>query len=807
MHFAAIPTLPQIMDDSRGAESYPFTKTFAEAQDEVALIIHSSGTTGRPSSNCTDRRKARLTLTGMPKPVPFTHGYISVFDSGINIEHPKDRRLTMFYDLAPSKHMLYTTPFFHLMGFIAFTASIFHHIPFVICPDKPLSVELLTGTIQSTKPAAALLPPSMVEEMSHSEAATSALHSLDYLYFAGAPLAPEVGNRLSDYIKLVSIMGSSEAGVIISLVPEGEGNWGYFEWNPAYGVDMQDRGEGLYEMVIPRKADSRKIHGIFHSHPHLNEYHTNDLFVQHPSNPKLWKYHGRYDDVIVLSNGEKLTPVTLEKAIEGHPLVHRALLIGQSRFQTSLLVEPNWVELGDISEAEFIDAIWAVIQKANNFVPNYGRVMKNMIRLSKREKPFDLTFKGTTKRHTVNKDYKEEIDAIYAAAEDESVQKLPETPDLSSLLGYVHGIVSTLLDRSDVDYNEDLYQTGLDSLQTIQLAKTLRAAVSSVRSSTERDSITNQQIYAHPTVSQLAQFILDVLNGETAKVIPRQEKIDKIVAKYTSNLPRRAQPHIEAPSSVVILTGSTGSLGSYLLHDLLKDETVSKVYCFNRSDAKSRQMQSFTEKGLDTSLLENENKVEFVQVAFGAKHFGIPDTKYREMLDTVTEIVHNAWKVNFNHPVESFEDPHIKGVAEFVNFSLESKYTAHLSFISSISTIGAWTPAMGPSVPEAPFKSAEAVLEQGYGESKHVAERICFEASRKAHIPTTIFRVGQVAGPTTQKGQWNRDEWLPNIVATSKALGKVPSDFGGYAIDWVPVVCSSFPGSLLYHIKLTNMIE
>ena len=34
---------------------------------------------------------------------------------------------------------------------------------------------------------------------------------------------------------------------------------------------------------------------------------------------------------------------------------------------------------------------------------------------------------------------------------------------------------------------------------------------------------------------------------------------------------------------------------------------------------------------------------------------------------------------------------------------------------------------MGPSVPEAPFETAEAVFQQGYGESKHVAERICFD--------------------------------------------------------------------------------
>jgi hypothetical protein len=34
-----------------------------------------------------------------------------------------------------------------------------------------------------------------------------------------------------------------------------------------------------------------------------------------------------------------------------------------------------------------------------------------------------------------------------------------------------------------------------------------------------------------------------------------------------------------------------------------------------------------------------------------------------------------------------------------------------------------------------------------------------------AGVRTTIYRVGQIAGPTTQQGQWNPDEWLPAMEA------------------------------------------
>ncbi|PYI09236.1 NRPS-like enzyme [Aspergillus sclerotiicarbonarius CBS 121057] len=764
--FYEVPSIAELLDAE--VQHYPYTKSYSEAEDDVAIIIHSSGT------------------TGMPKPVPLTHGFLATLDYGAYIPRPQSRQCTLFNDLLPDTLVLSTTPFFHLMGLLAFTESLFHHTPFVVLPDKPLSVDLISSAIVTTNPTGALLPPSILEDISHVPSARAALSNLKYVYFAGAPLSPEVGDDLSQLTKIITVLGSSEMGLISSFVPEGKGVWGYFEWNPAYGVDMQHVNDGLYELVIPRRADSRQVHGIFHTFPERTEYRSNDLFLQHPQRPELWKYHGRLDDVIVLSNGEKLNPVTLEKIVEGHPRVQRALLIGQARFDTALLVEPNWEAEGEnVDEKTFVESIWDTVERANEAVPKYGRIAKSKIRLADPKKPFKVTPKGTTQRHAVNKEYKEEIDAIYAAAEEEAAVEMPETLDAESLKVFVHGLVAGLLEREDVRDEEDLYAAGLDSLQTIQLAKTLNKAVSA-RYEAGRD-ISQQQIYSHPSVAQLAQYLLDLVTGTVGATVSRAERIETMLEKYTSQLPQRTTPAAPlSDRSTVVLSGSTGSLGTYLLHSLLSNPTTAKVYCFNRSEAAERQKRGFAEKGLDVSLLES-SRVEFLQVSFGAEHFGLPDAKYTELLQSVDFIIHNAWKVNFNHPLESFEDPHLKGVFEFIRFSTQSTHNAHLSFVSSVSTIGDWTASMGPVVPEAPLETAEAVLEQGYGESKHVAERMCLAASRQAGVPTTVFRVGQISGPTSVQGLWNLDEWVPTLVKTSKAVGKVPADLGGYSVDWVPV--------------------
>lgn len=168
-----------------------------------------------------------------------------------------------------------------------------------------------------------------------------------------------------------------------------------------------------------------------------------------------------------------------------------------------------------------------------------------------------------------------------------------------------------------------------------------------------------------------------------------------------------------------------------------------------------------------------------------------------ELLNSVDTIIHNAWKVDFNHSVDSFEETHIRGVRRFIDFSLSSRSNAHLHFISSISTIGAWTPEMGGLIPEVPMEDIAVVLPQGYGESKHIAERICLEASQRSHVPTSVYRVGQIAGLTTARGQWNPQEWLPTIIATSKAMGKIPDRLGSTAVDWVPVVSPRTPSAIL----------
>lgn len=88
----------------------------------------------------------------------------------------------------------------------------------------------------------------------------------------------------------------------------------------------------------------------------------------------------------------------------------------------------------------------------------------------------------------------------------------------------------------------------------------------------------------------------------------------------------------------VILTGSTGSLGSYLLDTLMTQARVSKIYCLNRSaDARSKQAKSNQARGLLTDWsLKN---VEFVHADLSLPLFGLDESIYSQMLQSVNYII------------------------------------------------------------------------------------------------------------------------------------------------------------------------
>lgn len=726
-----------------------------------------------------------------------TNGYVAVQDRFSLIPPTKDGRRAVWTVMAPDERSLCINPFFHLMGLYMFQESLFHGIPVVIAPDQHITAELLTDIVVATKPTIAILPPSLIEELSRFKDGRLALSHLRTTISGGAPLSPEVAARVSQLTRLTTVYGTSEIGVVACLIPRSKHDYKYLEWHPAYGLHMDPVGDGLFEAVVVRGPTS-DLHAVFHSFPELQQYRTNDLFTKHPTTHGLWLYNGRKDDVIVLNNGEKFNPIIMEKHVEEHPRVKKALILGQTRFQSSLLIEPDWDTWDDQqSEKAFVDHIWPYVEEGNKLIPTHGRVMKSHIGITSPELPFRLTPKGTIQRRAVVADYSEKIEDLYARGEVSDGRSLPTNPDLEQITEFILSIATESMPDADVSATSDLFSSGLDSLQTLRLAKTLQGALDLLEGG-RREAVTPARLYKTPTVAQIAKLIYHLIYDDGVNRLEHgthepdgglEKTLDHFVGKYTAALPPSLTDTLKSPSKhTVILTGSTGYLGTYILNQLLQDPNVAHVYCLNRSaDAQSRTKNGFKQSGLDFSPAV-ESKVTFCPAHLGEERLGLDEEKYNELRLDVDLVIHNAWKVDFNHPLESFENTHIRGVRRLVDFSYASPHHPHLVFISSVSTIGRWDSKHGPSCPETPLNSPALVVPSGYGLSKHVAERILNISALQSGVPNTIIRVGQIGGPTIGLGHWNTQDWVPMVIKTSKSIAAVPDSLSYMPIDWVPVV-------------------
>jgi acyl-coenzyme A synthetase/AMP-(fatty) acid ligase len=62
MNFLQLPLLDELLD-SMSSEPFPYTKSFEEARNDPFCLLHTSGT------------------TGVPKPIPWSHGLIGTMDA------------------------------------------------------------------------------------------------------------------------------------------------------------------------------------------------------------------------------------------------------------------------------------------------------------------------------------------------------------------------------------------------------------------------------------------------------------------------------------------------------------------------------------------------------------------------------------------------------------------------------------------------------------------------------------------------------------------------------------------------------
>jgi len=154
------------------------------------------------------------------------------------------------------------------------------------------------------------------------------------------------------------------------------------------------------------------------------------------------------------------------------------------------------------------------------------------------------------------------------------------------------------------------------------------------------EGITQNLVYDNPTIKQLSAFVAGLLAYPEGHKSATNGKIyiEEMIEKYSSGL-EGSISNVMANRPVknvatVLLTGSTGNLGSQILASLLEDNSVERVYAFNRPASGTRSIMErhkarFVDKGLDTRLFGSK-KLVFVEGDAAQEKLGLDETLYEE---------------------------------------------------------------------------------------------------------------------------------------------------------------------------------
>ncbi|KAF8626806.1 hypothetical protein AX17_006463 [Amanita inopinata Kibby_2008] len=763
--FSPLPIFEELfLDDGIDSEPLPFGR---KGPNDTILYFHSSGS------------------TSFPKPVPWTH--FRLFQVAI-------LPYLGAVDLTDKVISLHSMPIFHAMGVMFTNLSATCGLVIAAfqprCPPQLPTPDGIIAAAIATRADYVMTVPAIIEVWAKKPKYVKWLAMCDGLLFGGSTLGTATGNYLvSQGVTIRSLYGTSEAGALCYLLPAStECEWEYFKFPANVRPRMIPYGDGTFELAVlsnpyrDLQIVNTKVDGV-------NAYATSDLFVPHPTKPGYWKVYGRVDDQIMHSTGEKTNPVPLESMLDQDPHVLSSVMFGRGDFQAGVIVDPKPQYKFDPEDeaalADFRNVIWPTIQKMNDFAPQHSRLFKEMIIVSKPSKPFKYTAKNTPFRHAVVRDYAEEIENLYNRLKETTQAAIPPPMEwnMASVTVFARAVINKVLMRTVQD-DQDIFEHGCDSLQATWIRNTLLRALHDSLSLDTR-TWTENFVYDHPCIRLLASHLVRLASGNGEALVSDGKKVEimkNLKAKYSVRFPRHRQLTTngkKAKGDVVLLTGTTGGFGSYLLAQLVSDPQVTCIYAFNRASVgvrvplRSRQRRALLVNNLDAETVLASRKVVFVEGELARPHFGVSETLYNEMLSSVTHIIHNAWPVHFNLSLSSFE-PCIKGVRALIDFALSSPLSRppRLLYASSIGILARAAHSYDGRCLEIPI-DAELAIGMGYTESKWVSEQILLAAAAETPLEPLIVRLGQLCGG--EMGNWNVKEWLPSVIQSSEVLGCLPT--------------------------------
>jgi len=248
------------------------------------------------------------------------------------------------------------------------------------------------------------------------------------LFFAGAGICLMEGYGLTEAGPVVAVRNLStlEAGTVGTAFPGME-----IKLLDESGIECPP---GKMGVIYARSAQVMK--GYYHDPESTAKVlsadgwlNTGDLGVM--THDRALAIVGRIKDTIVLSDGENVEPVPIEKHLSYSPFIATAVVVGQDQKHLGALIVPDFENLGEYAKANGI--VWdgvedllgkseirslfrreidAAVCHRNGFKP-FERIYDFTLLTKVFEVPRELSAKQELKRNEVNRLYAKDIEGIF----------------------------------------------------------------------------------------------------------------------------------------------------------------------------------------------------------------------------------------------------------------------------------------------------------------------------------------------------------------------------------------------------------
>lgn len=350
----------------------------------------------------------------------------------------------------------------------------------------------------------------------------------------------------------------------------------------------------------------------------------------------------------------------------------------------------------------------------------------------------------------------------------------PEENYLSDKEEIVAKIMADILKISRVNPNENFFDLGADSLDTLLLIARLQNEV--------KINITLDQLKHHATPFAICSMSSQ---GNSMAMFSKELADDwkfNLIPQFVSD---------QSNGNTVFITGATGFLGAHILAELIEREDyrnrdiVCLVRCASSDHGVERIRETFSRYNLNAL---NLGRVKIISGDLVLPEFGLDYKDYENLAIVTSEVYHCAATVNMMADYETLKPQNVTATKSIVQFCLNGR-RKKLNYASTLSVFVSTNRNEGVAL-ETDRLDNPCIIYGGYGQTKYVSEKFLLNVPSEL-CSINIIRYGLLCGDTTNGISAPKD-FLGMFIRGAKLVKALPVDSSGkLGIDISPIDIAS----------------